>query len=229
MCGRFTLTVDAHQIREAFPWITVPDEILPRYNIAPSQPIAVIPNNRKDQLDYFIWGLIPSWAKDPSIGIRMINARAETLDTKPSFRASFKRRRCLILADGFYEWQSVPKSKTKIPYYVKMKNNQPFAFAGLWESWYGPDGSNILSCTIITTEPNTLLKNIHNRMPVILPKNTYQLWLQDKEAQPSLMEPLLVAYPTQEMEAYPVSTIVNNPAHETPECILKAANQPSMT
>jgi putative SOS response-associated peptidase YedK len=116
MCGRFTLTVDAHQIREAFPWISVPENVQPRYNIAPSQPIAVVPNDRNNELDYFVWGLIPSWAKDPNIGNRMINARGETVEEKPSFRAAFRRRRCLILADGFYEWKKEEEQKAKTPF-----------------------------------------------------------------------------------------------------------------
>jgi putative SOS response-associated peptidase YedK len=173
MCGRFTLTVDAHQIREAFPWITVPEQVQPRYNVAPSQPVAVVPNDGKNQLDFFVWGLVPFWAKDPSIGSRMINARAETVDQKPSFKSAFKYRRCLILADGFYEWMKEPGKRTKTPMYIKMNNNQPFAFAGLWDTWHAADGSDLLSTTIITTKPNELLQNIHNRMPVVLPEDAY--------------------------------------------------------
>ena len=220
MCGRFTLTVDAHQIREAFPWITIDEDIHPRYNIAPSQPVAVVANDGQKRLDYFIWGLIPSWAKDPNIGYRMINARGETVDQKPSFRAAFRRRRCLILADGFYEWQIVPGRKGKIPTYIKMVDDKPFALAGLWESWDAPDGSNILSTTIITTEPNELLSGIHNRMPVILPEKEYSQWLQTGETEPSGLKSLLIPYPSDMMKAYTVSTTVNNPANETPECIL---------
>jgi putative SOS response-associated peptidase YedK len=219
MCGRFTLTVDAHQIREAFPWISVPENVQPRYNIAPSQPIAVVPNDRNNELDYFVWGLIPSWAKDPNIGNRMINARGETVEEKPSFRAAFRRRRCLILADGFYEWKKEEEQKAKTPFYIRMKNNKPFAFAGLWENWHAPDGSNILSCTIITTQPNELLQEIHNRMPVILPEREYKTWLQPDEALVTELKPLLIPYPSEEMTAYPVSRLVNNPANESPSCI----------
>lgn len=219
MCGRFTLTVDAHQIREAFPWISVPENVQPRYNIAPSQPIAVVPNDRNNELDYFVWGLIPSWAKDPNIGNRMINARGETVEEKPSFRAAFRRRRCLILADGFYEWKKEEEQKAKTPFYIRMKNNTPFAFAGLWENWHAPDGSNILSCTIITTQPNELLQEIHNRMPVILPEREYKTWLQPDEALVTELKPLLIPYPSEEMTAYPVSRLVNNPANESPSCI----------
>ena len=215
MCGRFTLTVDAHQIREAFPWVTIEEEIQPRYNIAPSQPIAVVPNDGKNRLDYYVWGLIPSWAKDPSFGSRMINARGETVDQKPSFRAAFRRRRCLIMADGFFEWKKVPGQKTKVPTYIKMKDSRPFAFAGLWENWQAPDGSHILSTTIITTEPNDLLQDIHNRMPVILPQDAYQTWLQPEEIDPGQLKPLFVPYTSKELTAYPVSTLVNNPVNDT--------------
>jgi len=219
MCGRFTLTVDAHQIREAFPWITINEEIQPRYNIAPSQPVAVVPNDGKNQLNYFLWGLIPFWAKDPTIGNRMINARGETLDQKPSFKHAYRRRRCLVLADGFYEWKIETGGKSKIPIYIKMKNNRPFALAGLWDSWNAPDGSNILSCTIITTEPNILLKDIHNRMPVILPDDKIQTWLRTDEVESEYLKPLLMPYPPEDMIAYPVSKFVNNPVNESIACI----------
>ena len=219
MCGRFTLTVDAHQIREAFPWVTVPEELQPRYNMAPSQPIAVIPNDGKNELTYYSWGLVPFWAKDPSIGNRMINARAETLDEKPSFKNAFRRRRCLVLADGFYEWKAEPGSKTKTPMYIHLKDQRPFAFAGLWERWNPPDGSELLSCTIITTEPNQLVADLHNRMPVILPEDKYHLWLETGEVDTKELKSILVPYPPEEMIYYPVSTYVNNPANESPICI----------
>ena len=219
MCGRFTLTVDAHQIREAFPWITVPEQVQPRYNVAPSQPVAVVPNDGKNQLDFFVWGLVPFWAKDPSIGSRMINARAETVDQKPSFKSAFKYRRCLILADGFYEWMKEPGKRTKTPMYIKMNNDEPFAFAGLWDTWHAADGSDLLSTTIITTKPNELLQNIHNRMPVVLPEDAYSLWLQTEQVDTTELKSLLNPYTAAEMKAYPVSTQVNNPANEAPACV----------
>lgn len=220
MCGRFTLTADPNDLREAFPWLNIPIDVLPRYNVAPSQPVAVIPNDGKNSLDYYVWGLIPSWAKDPSIGNRMINARAETLTDKPSFRNAFRRRRCLILADGFYEWKSVPAQKNKTPMYIHLKGKKPFVFAGLWEDWNPPDGSRVLSCTIITTEPNELLKEIHNRMPVILPESAYQTWLEPGEPNLAALQSLLQPYPADQMHAYPVSTLVNSPANESLQCIL---------
>ena len=155
MCGRFTLTADPSDLQDAFFWVNFGNaNITPRYNIAPTQGIAVVTNDGKNDLDFFTWGLVPFWAEDPSIGNRMINARSETLADKPSFRNAFKRRRCLILADGFYEWQKIPKSKTKLPIYIQMKERTPFAFAVLWENWHNSDGSQILSTTIITTKPN---------------------------------------------------------------------------
>jgi putative SOS response-associated peptidase YedK len=224
MCGRFTLTVDPGQLRESFPGIQVPDEIQPRYNIAPTQPVAVIPNDGQNRLDFFTWGLIPSWAKDPAIGNRMINARAESLAEKPSFRAAYRRRRCLVLADGFYEWRQEPGAKTKTPMYIQMESKEPFAFAGLWEIWHSPDGSEIRSCNIITTEPNNLLRQIHNRMPVILPKEAYDLWLAPGEMDPQQLDPLLKPFPAEEMMAFPVSRLVNSPANDTPEVIAPVAS-----
>lgn len=220
MCGRFTLTADMNAIQTAFPWITIPDGLAPRYNIAPSQPVAVIPNNDKKKLDFFVWGLIPSWAKDPGIGNRLINARSETVSEKPSFRAAFRRRRCLVLADGFYEWRHEGKGKPKTPIYIKLNTGNPFAFAGLWENWFSKDGSQILSCTILTTRPNSLMEDIHNRMPVILPTEAYETWLQPGEvADSETLTEYLVPYPESEMSAYPVSTAVNNPRNESPACV----------
>lgn len=222
MCGRFTLTATADEIAEAFSWLTIPQADMAltlRYNIAPSQPIAVVPNTGENKLDFFIWGLIPFWAKDPKIGNRMINARSETLAEKPSFKAAYKYRRCLILSTGFYEWKKEPGSKTKIPHYIQMKSGQPFAFAGLWERWNAPDGSEVLTSTIITTEPNELLKPIHNRMPVILPQSAYEEWLTPGEKAAKDLNALLAPYPASEMQAFPVSTFVNSPANDSPQCI----------
>ena len=222
MCGRFTLTVDPGQLQEAFPWVDIPDGLTPRYNIAPSQPVAVVPNDGRNQLDFFNWGLIPFWAKDPKIGNRMINARSETIAEKPSFRGSFKYKRCLILADGFYEWRKDPGTKSKTPIYIHMKNRSPFAFAGLWDNWNSKDGSEIRSCTIITTQPNELLEQIHNRMPVILPPSGYEAWLKEGENDPDLLHSLLNPYPSEEMAAFPVSKQVNSPQNDFPEVILPA-------
>lgn len=219
MCGRFTLTADPNELREAFPWLNLPETFAPRYNIAPSQPVAVIPNDGRDQLDFFVWGLIPSWAKDPSIGNRMINARAETLTEKPSFRTAFRRRRCLIPASGFYEWRQDPGAKSKTPMYIRLKTGKPFALAGLWERWESKDGSTIFSCTIITTQPNELMQSIHNRMPAIISPQSYFQWLNPGEAHPDELSALLQPYPASEMTAYPVSRLVNSPENDLPACI----------
>jgi len=220
MCGRFTLTVDPGQLQDTFPWATIPDTFPPRFNIAPTQPVAVISNDGKNLMDFYVWGLIPSWAKDPDIGNRMINARAETLAEKPAFRSAFKRRRCLILADGFYEWQQEAGKKTKIPMYIQLKNKKPFAFAGLWEIWNANDGSEIRSCTIITTRPNRMMEEIHNRMPAILAPQHYQLWLSPDEKEAGSLAALLEPIPSDEMKAYPVSRLVNSPNNDLPDCIL---------
>jgi putative SOS response-associated peptidase YedK len=220
MCGRFTLTVKKAELESAFPGVTIPQGMAPRYNIAPTQPVAVIPNNGLNRLDFFVWGLIPSWAKDPEIGNRLINARAETLAEKPSFRTAFRRRRCLIPADGFYEWRQEPGQKAKTPMYIRLASGKPFAFAGLWDLWNSPDGSEIYSCTIITTTPNSFMESIHNRMPVILPEEAYSQWLETGEVAPERLQGLLRPYPAEEMTAYPVSRSVNSPANESAECIV---------
>lgn len=223
MCGRFTLTADPSDLQEAFYWVDFGNaDISPRYNIAPTQGIPVIANTGENKLDFFTWGLIPFWAKDPSIGTRMINARAETLAEKPSFRNAYKRRRCLILSDGFYEWQKIPGQKSKSPVYIQMIDGKPFAFAGIWENWNSPDGSQILSTTIITTEPNEIVRPIHNRMPVILSSDDYETWLQPGEVDTTQLQPLLKPYSSEQMNAYAVSRLVNNPKNDSRACILPA-------
>lgn len=226
MCGRFTLTVDPAELqdtfRETLGETIFPKKFAPRFNIAPSQPVLAIPNDGANAADFFIWGLIPMWAKDPSIGNRLINARGETVAEKPSFRGSFKYKRCLILADGFYEWKASPGRKTKTPYFIHMKDRKPFAFAGLWDSWESPDGSSLKTCTIITTEPNELMATIHNRMPVILPPRDYAKWLDASPQTPENLLPLLKPYPADAMSAHPVSTLVNKPENDSPELVVPA-------
>lgn len=219
MCGRFTLASDAETLTQTFLNFEMPATLTPRYNISPTQDVAVIPNT-ENQVEFFHWGLIPSWAKDPKIGNRMINARSETLAEKPSFRTAYKRRRCLILADGYYEWQKVPGDRLKQPVYIRLKSQKPFALAGLWEVWQA-DGMDepIRSCTIITCEPNAVLETIHHRMPIILPPDNYAQWLSPDEQAAETLQPLLIPYPGEEMEAYPVSRFVNRPANNSPECI----------
>ena len=220
MCGRFALTVDPADLQAAFPEFIFPTQGAPRFNIAPSQPILSLPNDGTNRANFFIWGLIPSWAKDPSMGNRMINARAETLAEKPAFRSAYKYHRCLIFSDGFFEWQARPGSKSKVPHFIRLKSGAPFAFAGLWEHWESADGSSIGSASIITTEPNQLLAPIHNRMPVILPPDTFSYWLDPAPLVPNRLQNLLVPYPASEMEIYAVSTLVNKPSNDRAECVL---------
>jgi putative SOS response-associated peptidase YedK len=223
MCGRFTLTVNPAEVQEAFSTYTFPQQFAPRFNIAPTQPVLVIPNDDQNTADFFVWGLIPMWAKDPSIGNRMINARAETLEEKPAFRGSLKYKRCLVLADGFYEWKASEGKKAKTPFFIHMKDRKPFAFAGLWDSWNSPDGSLVRSCTIITTEPNELTSIIHNRMPVILHPRDYARWLDPSPQTPDQLKPLLKPFPADLMNAYPVSPLVNTPANDKPELVVPAS------
>jgi putative SOS response-associated peptidase YedK len=222
MCGRFALTIDPSDLREAFADFAFPTQFAPRYNIAPTQPILALPNDGTNKVDFFVWGLIPSWAKDPTIGSRLINARAETLAEKPAFRGALKYHRCLIFANGFFEWQAQPGTKVNIPHFIRLKDGKPFAFAGLWERWQSADGSEVRSVTIITTQPNELMAPIHNRMPVILPPDFYADWLETSPRQASDLQGLLVPYPANEMIAYPVSTLVNSPANDRLECIQAA-------
>jgi putative SOS response-associated peptidase YedK len=219
MCGRFTLTIDPAHLQEAFPWAVIPNDLAPRYNIAPSQPVAVIPNTGDNTLSMYKWGLIPSWSKDPSIGERMINARSETLAEKPSFRNAYRRRRCLILADGFFEWKQSPGMKSKQPIYIRLVDARPFAFAGLWEIWSAADGSELRTCTIITTQPNSLLETIHNRMPVILNPEAYNKWLSPGDTPTTELNDLLITFPSDEMVTIPVSKLVNSPQYDSPELI----------
>ncbi len=219
MCGRFALVADGQALQLQFDLTALPSELLTaRYNIAPTQPVMVITNTAPQTITFQKWGLIPSWSKDPSIASSLINARAETLEEKPSFRTAFKRRRCIIPATGFYEWGK-GEGKTKQPYYIHLKDNQLFGFAGLWETWHSPDGDMVETCTIITTEPNDLIRPLHHRMAVILDPDDYELWLSPDELPPMALKPLLTAYPAEQMAYYPISTLVNNVRNDSPECI----------
>jgi putative SOS response-associated peptidase YedK len=282
MCGRFTLRASARVIAEQFGLFELPP-FAARFNIAPMQLVPVIRQCEKGvgsllperpdgghrrealvvaqktpdpffrELVWLRWGLVPGWAQDPAIGNRLINARAETAAEKPAFRAALRRRRCLIAADGFYEWQQAKKGtgpicaqhpegrsgkldpspfsqRGKQPYFIRLRNDQPFAFAGLWEVWEGPDraheqvgnlshGSRLETCTLLTASPNDLLRPIHDRMPVIVAPDDYRRWLDPAVEDPRQLAPLLVPYPSEPMEAYPVGGLVNNPTHESPRCI----------
>jgi putative SOS response-associated peptidase YedK len=212
MCGRYTL-FKLEQLLKQFPWLQLPPDVRPRYNIAPTQPVLAVANDHPDRLDYFHWGLIPSWAKERSIGSRMINARAETLAEKPAFRTALRRRRCLIPADGFYEWRKEPDG-TKTPLYIGMKSGEPFMFAGLWDRWRDPEGQEVPSCTVITTTPNSFVQSIHDRMPVIIPPEHYQDWLTGSEP-----GRFLQPYPAEHMDAHPVSRHVNSPRNDSKDCV----------
>jgi putative SOS response-associated peptidase YedK len=226
MCGRYTQTQSIEQLVMRFQVQQIGLETPPRFNIAPTQPVAVVTQTPDDGrvLDSFRWGLVPSWAKDPAIGNKMINARAETLAEKPSFRTALVRRRCLVPADGFFEWkkEGEGKSARKQPLRIHLKSGEPFAFAGLWDEWTAPDGSPLRTCTIITTTPNALMGEIHNRMPAILRREDEGNWLDvagsERADVPFLME-MLRPYPDAEMAAHAVSTAVNSPAFDESGCI----------
>jgi len=218
MCGRFTLTLDPGELQELLelgPFVHI---VQPRYNIAPSQPIPIVKDHEKRSVELYRWGFVPSWADDPKIGYRMINARSETAHEKPSFRAAFKRRRCLILADGFFEWHAEEKGAPKTPYLFKLKNDTPFTFAGLYEHWQSPEGGELHTCTILTCKPNALVANYHNRMPVMLGDKSRWDWLDPKLQQDQLLD-LLEPYPAEEMKCFAVSREVNSPQNDRPEIL----------
>lgn len=218
MCGRFTLAVDVNTIARVFN-AAIPSAFNTeaRYNIAPQQNVLTVMRDETTHLDLLRWGLIPSWAKEESIGSKMINARAETLAEKPSFKRLLHSKRCLLVADGFYEWKKEQGGKT--PMYITLRDKEPFAFAGLWDTWRDADGQQIRTCTIITTEANELVASIHNRMPVILPRNAQEEWLDPGLHDDRILLPLLAPYPAEEMSARPVSRLVNNPRYEGAELI----------
>ena len=217
MCGRYSLTADEKQINARFGARSMPSARTARYNIAPTQPVWALVHTEELQLVALRWGLIPSWAKDKAIGNRMINARAEGIAEKPSFRRALRTRRCLVLADGFYEWKKMGAST--VPHYIRLKSGAPFGFAGVWERWSAPSGETIQSCAIITTTANTLMADIHHRMPVILPGEAEEHWLDPTVEDPQKMLPLLQPYTEAELEAYAVSTLVNSPRNDVAACI----------
>jgi putative SOS response-associated peptidase YedK len=219
MCGRYTLAADRNTLLQTFPDFVFPTNLPIRYNIAPTQPVAVAANNNGGEVEAFHWGLIPFWAKDSAIGNKLINARSESLHEKPSFKHAFRRRRCLIFADSFYEWYRVPDSKAKIPIRVHMADGRPFAFGGLWESWKQPSGDALQSCVIITTEPNELMARIHHRMPAIVGPESYDDWLDPAARSPETLQPLLRPFEAELMAMHPVSSLVNSPASDDPSCI----------
>jgi putative SOS response-associated peptidase YedK len=221
MCGRFTLHHAENEIIARFAVAEVAAQVGPRYNIAPSQNVAAVIEHPHRQLVTFKWGLVPSWAKDPSISSRMINARAETLAEKPSYRQALAKRRCLIPADGFYEWKKMKGGSQ--PFHIRRRDGGLFAFAGLWERWEGGDGEPLETCTLITVEPNELMAKIHDRMPAILKPEHEELWLDAKASYAPALTQLLRSYPDEELEAFPVARAVNSPAYEGPSCVEPSA------
>ena len=234
MCGRFTISEIPGQLSSQFNLISGVT-IEPCYNVAPSHMVPVIlfgssggngarilgpgeGNMASGRvLSYLRWGLVPGWAKDPSIGSRMINARAETVAEKPSYRSAFRSRRCLLLADGFYEWKR--HGGSRYPYHIRMQDRSLFAFAGLWEDWTGCDGPIIRTCALITTPPNDLVKPLHGRMPAILLQDDYNVWLDPSDQDTTRLKSLLKPYPAAGMTAYPVSSRVNNPVNDSPDLL----------
>lgn len=225
MCGRFVLDASAEAVQQAFNLETTPD-LVPRFNIAPSQAVGIISNQDPHALTFVRWGLIPSWAKDAAIGNQMINARAETAAEKPSFKNALRRRRCLIPANGFYEWPQ----KGGPPVYVHLQDHALFAFAGLWEVWHSPTGEEIRSCTILTSEPNDFVKAFHHRMAVIMRPENYAAWLDPDERTAMEVMPLLNPIDADAMRAYEVSKAVNSPSNDSPDLIqpLRSADQPPL-
>ncbi len=219
MCGRYALTTDPRKLARRF-GAEPPPDLPPRYNVAPSQTIPIVRREAEGRRFALArWGLVPSWAKDLKLGYSTINARAETVARKPAFRSAFRRRRCLIPADGFYEWQASTQTKLTQPWFIALKDQEPMAFAGLWEHWTDPAGEVLESCCIIVTEANALMRPIHDRMPVILDPVNWDAWLDPEAHDPASLQALLMPYPANAMTAWPVGTKVNNPRHDAPDCL----------
>ena len=233
MCGRYTVTSPGQVIAEAFD-VDEPIELAPRYNVCPGQDVPVVRVRRGEDgrsLDLLRWGLVPWFAKEPGPAARMINARAERAATSPAFRDALRERRCLLPADGFYEWQASPHGRgaLKQPFYLRRADGKPIAFAGLWERWQSreKDGRRIESCTLLTTEPNDVLRPIHDRMPVLLHPDAWALWLDRDVHDVERLRPLLVPAPAGDLVAMPVTTWVNDPKHDDPQCVAPAPEPPA--
>jgi putative SOS response-associated peptidase YedK len=219
MCGRYRLSRRKQVVEEYFASVSGDEDWTPRYNIAPTQPIPVIRQNPKEpvrELSLVRWGLIPHWAKDPSIATSTINAKSETAATKPAFREPLKSRRCLIPADGFYEWSRTGKGKQ--PYCFEVNEGELFAFAGIWDRWKNPSGKLVETCSILTTTPNAVTAAVHDRMPVILDPDGYDLWLDPGMRDVSVASELLKPYDARLIRCYPISTRINSVANDDEEC-----------
>ena len=217
MCGRFSLTADLGELARRFEFDGNLLDLEPNFNVAPTQNVLTVIGGDNRRSGFMRWGLIPHWAKTASIGSRMINARAETVAQRPAFREAFRRRRCLVLADGFYEWQRA--GSVRKPMRIVMESGEPFAFAGLWAMWRDSEGNRIPSCTIITTEANDLLRPIHSRMPVILPREMEEFWLDRDVQDTAVLENALTSYPSELMQTYQVSTLVNSARNNGPQVV----------
>jgi len=222
MCGRFALYSSLPEIVEAFQVQAVRFDLAPSYNVAPTQEVAVVVRREEENiLEKMRWGLIPFWAKDPSIGSRMINARLETLSEKPSFKRPLKNQRCLVVADGFFEWAKIGENKT--PMFIRSRSGRPFGVAGLYDVWQSPEGEAVASCTIVTTQANPFMQPIHARMPLILPQPEEAAWLDPSTPHIADWLAALAPYPDDELQAYEVSRRVNSPQYNGVECIQPVA------
>jgi putative SOS response-associated peptidase YedK len=223
MCGRFTLTATFEEIIDRFDIAAFLEEenYAPSFNIAPSQAVlAVINDGKSNRMGFLKWGLVPPWAKDAAIGHKMINARAETISEKPSFRTAFKKKRCLVIADSFFEWKR-HEDNSKTPMRIKLKSDDLFAMAGIWEAWKSPEGKTLYTCSVITTGPNELMKDIHDRMPVILKPDDEKIWINPTISDANELNKLLVPFDENLMETYEVSSLVNSPKNNSVELIQK--------
>jgi putative SOS response-associated peptidase YedK len=217
VCGRFVANIPADVLKEIFALIETPQPT-PRYNVAPTQQVAVVRNlGDHNRLDLLKWGLVPSWSKDLSFGSHLINARSETVAEKPTFRHAIKYRRCIVPTSGFYEWDH--SGGKKQPYHIQLADQSPMCLAGVWESWKSPDGSELETFAILTTSANKLVEPIHDRMPVILYPDTFNLWLSHNMHDPEQLQSLYQPFPAEEMHAFKVPDLVNNPRFDSPACI----------
>ncbi|HEU4405327.1 MAG TPA: SOS response-associated peptidase [Polyangiaceae bacterium] len=221
MCGRFVQKCGLDALAKAFPGVLFPGELSgpPRYNVAPSQDVLALPNDGAMTARAMHWGLVPRWAKEPK---GLINARSETAAEKPSFREALRRHRCLVFADGFYEWAEAPGKGGKVPWYFELEGGRPFAFAGIFDLWRDPEGAEHPGIALLTTKANKVVQPVHDRMPVIVPPAAFKAWLEPGEAAPADLEPLLRPLPSKSMRAWPVSRLVNDPKHNGPELIAPA-------
>jgi len=227
MCARFFLFSPDEAIMQLFRMVSFP-RIAPRFNIAPSQPVLAISNGQRGfNANHFQWGLIPGWSINPAPGQAMINARSETASTKPAFKNAFRYRRCLIPANGFYEWKSAG-NRSKQAMCIRLTDEPVFAMAGIWEQWQSPDGTELETCSVLTTSANTLLETIHPRMPVILRPDQFDRWLSSETTPIPQLERLLQTFPAEEMQVFPVSSYVNKVAHDSPECIVPTQEQKTL-